>query len=334
MPRTFGRNQIHVSQVVGWMRGRLPTGRGATGAADATSTTASPRSSPSGSPTAPRSRSASASIPNAILVGPRRPSRPRHPHRADLSDGVMDLVERGVVNGVAKQLNRTKTVGTFALGTRRAVRLPRREHGVRAVAGPLRQRPARDRPGVRTSCRSTRRSPSTCSASAPPRPSPAPTTRRAAARPTSPAARCTPPAARASSCCTRRREDGTISKIVPQLAAGDVVTTLKNTVDKVVTEWGVAELRGRSIRERADGADRHRPPRPPRPPAVRSRRTGLLLTSPRLPPWLKESPGLRAFAGSCARSSPSAATSISPRRSSASSNRPPSFPTPGTARSG
>ena len=29
------------------------------------------------------------------------------------------------------------------------------------------------------------------------------------------------------------------------------VTTLKNTVDKVVTEWGVAELRGRSIRERA-----------------------------------------------------------------------------------
>jgi acyl-CoA hydrolase len=30
-----------------------------------------------------------------------------------------------------------------------------------------------------------------------------------------------------------------------------VVTTLKNTVDKVVTEWGVAELRGRSIRERA-----------------------------------------------------------------------------------
>jgi len=42
------------------------------------------------------------------------------------------------------------------------------------------------------------------------------------------------------------------SKIVAQLDAGDVVTTLKNTVDKVVTEWGVAELRGRSIRERAN----------------------------------------------------------------------------------
>ena len=45
--------------------------------------------------------------------------------------------------------------------------------------------------------------------------------------------------------------DGTISKIVAQLAPGDVVTTLKNTVDKVVTEFGVAELRGRSIRRRA-----------------------------------------------------------------------------------
>ena len=46
-------------------------------------------------------------------------------------------------------------------------------------------------------------------------------------------------------------KNGSISKIVPQLTAGDVVTTLKNTVDKVVTEWGVAELRGRSIRARA-----------------------------------------------------------------------------------
>jgi acyl-CoA hydrolase len=46
-------------------------------------------------------------------------------------------------------------------------------------------------------------------------------------------------------------KDDTISKIVSRLAPGDVVTTLKNTVDKVVTEWGVAELRGRSVRERA-----------------------------------------------------------------------------------
>ena len=30
-----------------------------------------------------------------------------------------------------------------------------------------------------------------------------------------------------------------------RLTEGSVVTTLKNTVDHVVTEWGLAELRGR-----------------------------------------------------------------------------------------
>ncbi len=42
----------------------------------------------------------------------------------------------------------------------------------------------------------------------------------------------------------------TISRIVPQLHPGAAVTTFKNIVDKVVTEYGVAELRGSSIAER------------------------------------------------------------------------------------
>lgn len=45
---------------------------------------------------------------------------------------------------------------------------------------------------------------------------------------------------------------GTVSRIVPRLDPGSVVTTLKNTVDKVVTEFGVAELRGRTIRRRTE----------------------------------------------------------------------------------
>ena len=44
--------------------------------------------------------------------------------------------------------------------------------------------------------------------------------------------------------------DGVSRRSCPASPPGDVVTTLKNTVDKVVTEWGVAELRGRSIRQR------------------------------------------------------------------------------------
>ena len=46
-------------------------------------------------------------------------------------------------------------------------------------------------------------------------------------------------------------QGGAISRIRPTLTPGAVVTTSKNTVDHVVTEHGVAELRGRSIRERA-----------------------------------------------------------------------------------
>jgi acyl-CoA hydrolase len=44
---------------------------------------------------------------------------------------------------------------------------------------------------------------------------------------------------------------GTLSRIVPTLSAGTHVTTSKNDVNYVVTEYGVAQLRGKSARERA-----------------------------------------------------------------------------------
>ncbi len=40
-------------------------------------------------------------------------------------------------------------------------------------------------------------------------------------------------------------------RIRTQLSPGSAVTTIKNTVDHVVTEYGVAELRGQSIAQRA-----------------------------------------------------------------------------------
>ena len=45
--------------------------------------------------------------------------------------------------------------------------------------------------------------------------------------------------------------DGSVSRIRATLTPGSMVTTLKNTVDHVVTEFGVAEMRGRSISQRA-----------------------------------------------------------------------------------
>lgn len=44
---------------------------------------------------------------------------------------------------------------------------------------------------------------------------------------------------------------GKISKIVPFLDEGAAVTTSRNDIDYVVTEYGVAHLRGKTLRERA-----------------------------------------------------------------------------------
>jgi len=47
-------------------------------------------------------------------------------------------------------------------------------------------------------------------------------------------------------------KNGTISRIVPTLAPGAGVVTSRGTVHYVVTEYGIAYLHGRSIRERAE----------------------------------------------------------------------------------
>jgi acyl-CoA hydrolase len=46
-------------------------------------------------------------------------------------------------------------------------------------------------------------------------------------------------------------KDGTLSRIVPTLSPGTHATTSKNDVNYVVTEWGVAQLRGKSAKQRA-----------------------------------------------------------------------------------
>lgn len=45
--------------------------------------------------------------------------------------------------------------------------------------------------------------------------------------------------------------NGTISKIVFNFEEGVPVTTTRNDVDYVITEYGIAHLRGKTLRERA-----------------------------------------------------------------------------------
>ena len=44
---------------------------------------------------------------------------------------------------------------------------------------------------------------------------------------------------------------GELSRIVPVLKEGSVVTTGRNEVDYIVTEFGIARLRGKTVAERA-----------------------------------------------------------------------------------
>ena len=45
-------------------------------------------------------------------------------------------------------------------------------------------------------------------------------------------------------------QNGTVSRIRPTLSDGSIVTTSKNDVDYIVTEYGIAKLRGKTIRQR------------------------------------------------------------------------------------
>jgi acyl-CoA hydrolase len=162
----------------------------------------------------------------------------------------MDLVEAGVVTGVAKQLNRTKTVGTFALGTRRLYDFLHENTAfelwpVRYVNDPRVIGNEADFVSINATiavdlvgqCASETVAGAYYSSSG----GQADFARGAMYS----------NGGQGFVVLHSTAGDGSISKIVPQLAAGDVVTTLKNTVDKVVTEWGVAELRGQSLRRRA-----------------------------------------------------------------------------------
>ena len=248
MPRTFGRNQVHVSQVAGWTEADYPLVEvppAQVGDADLRIAALIAERIPNGATL----QVGIGGIPNAIL-STLVDHRDLGIHTELISDGVMDLVDRGVVTGVAKQLNRTKTVGTFALGTQRLYDFLHENTAfelwpVRYVNDPrviaqessfvsINATIAVDLLGQ---CASETVAGSYYSSSG----GQADFARGAMYS----------NGGQGFVVLHSTAKNGTISKIVPQLTAGDVVTTLKNTVDKVVTEWGVAELRGRSIRGRA-----------------------------------------------------------------------------------
>jgi acyl-CoA hydrolase len=247
MPRTFGRNGLHLSQVIGWCEHEralvevLPV---EPDDVDRRIAAAVAERIPDGACI----QAGIGSIPNQVLAS-LTGHRDLGIHTELLSDGVVELVERGVATGVRKVTRPGKVVTTFALGTRRlydfldantAVELQPVDwvNDPRVIA----QEPSFVSVNATTEVDFLGQAASETiggrywSGSG----GQADFARGAMYS----------PGGQGFLVLRSTAAHGTISRIVPRLREGSAVTTLKNTVDKVVTEHGVAELRGRTIRER------------------------------------------------------------------------------------
>jgi acyl-CoA hydrolase len=248
MPRTFGRSLVHISQVAGWCEADYPLVAVPSAAPDALDGRIGALVAERISDGATIQTGIGA-IPNALLAQ-LTDHHDLGVHTELFSDGLMALVDAGAVTGVRKQLNRTKAVATFALGSARlyefldenaAVELwpvryvndPRiigQEQGFVSVNGTLEV-------DLLGQCASESIGSQLFSGSG----GQADFARGAMFSPGG-----------QGFIVMRSTTHHGISRVVAQLQPGAVVTTNRNTVDNVVTEHGVAELRGRTIGRRAE----------------------------------------------------------------------------------
>ena len=247
MPRTFGGNQVHISQVVGWTEVDYPLFEAhSVIPTDAEKTIAGyvAERIPDGATI----QAGIGGMPNALLAM-LNGHRDLGVHTELLSDGVIDLVEAGVITGTRKVFRRGKIVTTLALGSKRLYDFLHENSSVDFAPVDWVNDP-----------------------------------RIIARQPNFVAINATTEVDFYGQCASETvggkyysssggqydfsrgamyseggqgfivlqstTRDGSMSKIRPTLTPGSVVTTSKNTVDKIVTEFGVAEMRGRTVRER------------------------------------------------------------------------------------
>jgi acyl-CoA hydrolase len=247
MPRTYGENQLHMSQIAGWCHAEYPL-------IEVPSPELSAKERRIGEMIAERVPNGATfqvgigSVATAVLAA-LRDHRELGVHTELLSDGMMDLVDRGVVTGTRKRHRRNKVVTTFCLGSGPFYRWLHENAAVELLPVDWVNSPlvvAREPNFVSVNattevdlygqCASETVAGRYWSSSG----GQADFARGAMYSEGGMAFIALPSTTR----------DGR-SRIRVQLSPGSVVTTLKNTVDHVVTEHGVAELRGLSLRDRA-----------------------------------------------------------------------------------
>jgi acyl-CoA hydrolase len=248
MPRSYGRNQIHVSQVAGYTEVDHPL-------IEIQPPAPTDLDRRIASFVAERIENGSTiqagigSVPNAIMSMLKDHDH-LGVHTELLSDGLIDLVDSGALTGVEKAINPGKIVATFVLGTRRVYDFVHDNAAVELWPVDYVNDPrviGQERRFVSINatlevdllgqCASETLAGRYYSGSG----GQSDFARGAMYSDGGQGFVVLPSTAR-----------GDVSRIVARLGAGQVVTTQKNTVDHVVTEWGVAKLRGRSVRERAE----------------------------------------------------------------------------------
>jgi acyl-CoA hydrolase len=248
MPRTFGRNQVHSTQIAGWTAVDRPLVEVTPTVPDAAARAIADHVAER-IPDGATLQAGIGSIPSALLER----LRDHHDlgiHTELLSDGIIDLVERGVVTGTRKRLRAGKIVGTFALGTRALYDFLDENPAVEMLPVDYVNDPrviaqeecfisinATTEVDLVGQCASETVAGRYWSSSG----GQADFARGAMFS----------PHGRGFVVLPSTAAGGTLSRIRCTLTTGSMVTTIKNTVDQVVTEHGVAEMRGRSISERA-----------------------------------------------------------------------------------
>jgi acyl-CoA hydrolase len=128
MPRTYGENQVHLSQIVGWCEAdysiaELPARP--VREADRTIAECVAERIPDGATL----QAGIGSIPNEVL-GLLNDHKDLGVNTELLSDGFVDLIENGVINGTRKRTHRNKTVATNALGSNKLYEFVEENPGV------------------------------------------------------------------------------------------------------------------------------------------------------------------------------------------------------------
>ena len=189
------------------------------------------------------------SIPSAVLTH----LRDKHDlgvHSEMLIDGIVDLVERGVITGARKSIDRGKIVGAFMLGTRKIYDFADRNPLVELRRVDYINHPATIAQNSKmvsiNSCIQVDLDGQVNAESIDGRQfsgvgGQLDYVRGASLCPDGKAILAMPSTAR----------HGAVSRIVPCFAAGTSVTTTRADVHYIVTEYGTVNLRGRSLKQRA-----------------------------------------------------------------------------------